>query len=144
MGAEDAGKRAIALERNAEAHHWSLRAGERLAQFATEARSLAKSFRDDDQRYSWHLRPGQEEQIVRRRTTFEQILDDSTMALLYRIGLPIRALRRSVVPADVGNVPIISFAAELEDAAARSDDYGKFLRSIGEFHEASMDFDEDV
>jgi hypothetical protein len=129
LGAKEAEDFDAMRAREREAEHWGYRAGERYREFGSSARDLARLLISEDQERPIRLRP--EQRVERRRTTFEELFDVWMLALLYRVGIPIRNLREEVEIVKPGRSPTLGFSRALEQTANDSDLYAKYLISGG-------------
>jgi hypothetical protein len=129
MGADEAGKHELAARRYAEGRVWARRAGERYSEFGESLRGLSDLLRESDQEHRWRLPP--QSGFPRQTTTFEELFDPYTLALLYRIGVPITAVRQEVTPTLLGSTPVLSFALLLPRMADENDVFANFLVSLG-------------
>jgi hypothetical protein len=131
MGADEMGDSESSHARFAEAQHWAFRASESLEDHAQAARLLAVTLRREEQEHRrWRLRSRRRVEPV--LTTFEELFDDPTLALLYRSGTGIERLRHPVRATLLSSTPVISFSMLLEQSAGESEEYSGVLRESRE------------
>ena len=131
MGAEEVGRLDVAQQRAAEAAHWAVRSAERLTEFAENSDGFSSDLQQETiERGRWRMTRGHPTE--RRDITFDELFHDSTLAMLYRAGVPIQRLRVKVRPLQMGSAPAIGFAKDLERAAQHSREYADLLQTVGE------------
>ena len=123
LGAADKEQDGAVKAREKDARHWNREAGRRLVSLARKLPALAEDLRERGS--LWDLTDAP--QAETGTTTFEGLLDDSSLAWFYRLGVPVKALRSEVAPAPEGPQPVVAFARSLEAAAESSETYGRFL-----------------